>query len=128
MARAARPIRLSSCARHDYHAVDGKLGKIKRGSETVQWWQPFQELEGVGTWSWRGAPKSVAASLRDMADDKDGDSFALRRTIQGWLRQSTSAIPPEANNTLHPAFTARGLRSLQRSQPPIPVQAMTNRR
>lgn len=47
-ARAARPIRLSSCTRHGYRAVHGKLGKIKRGSETVQWWLPFQVLEGVG--------------------------------------------------------------------------------
>jgi hypothetical protein len=36
--------------------------------------------------------------------------------------------PLEANNTLHPAFAARGLRSLQRGRHPIPVQAMTNRR
>lgn len=47
------------------------LGKIERGSDTVQWGKLFQVLEGLGIRVVLDVPESVAASLSHMADGKD---------------------------------------------------------
>ncbi len=46
------------------------LGKIERGSESVQWGKLFQVLEGLGIRVMVDVPESVAAWLNDQADSK----------------------------------------------------------
>ncbi len=46
------------------------LGKIERGSESVQWGKLFQVLEGLGIRVTVDAPESVAAYLQDAANHK----------------------------------------------------------
>ena len=47
------------------------LGKIERGSESVQWGKLFQVLEGLGIRVMVDVPESVAAWLNDPATSKD---------------------------------------------------------
>ena len=47
------------------------LGKIERGSESVQWGKLFQVLEGLGIRVMVDVPESVAAYLHDPANSKD---------------------------------------------------------
>jgi transcriptional regulator with XRE-family HTH domain len=47
------------------------LGKIERGSESVQWGKLFQVLEGLGIRVMVDVPESVAAWLNDPANRKD---------------------------------------------------------
>lgn len=47
------------------------LGKIERGSETVQWGKLFQVLEGLGIRVSLDVPESVAALLSDPVNVKD---------------------------------------------------------
>lgn len=47
------------------------LGKIERGSESVQWGKLFQVLEGLGIRVIVDVPESVAAWLNDPATGKD---------------------------------------------------------
>ncbi len=47
------------------------LGKIERGSESVQWGKLFQVLEGLGIRVMVDVPESVAAYLHDPANRKD---------------------------------------------------------
>lgn len=47
------------------------LGKIERGSESVQWGKLFQVLEGLGVRVLVDVPASVAAYLSDPANSKD---------------------------------------------------------
>lgn len=47
------------------------LGKIERGSGSVQWGKLFQVLEGLGIRVMVDVPESVAAYLRDPANSKD---------------------------------------------------------
>lgn len=47
------------------------LGKIERGSGSVQWGKLFQVLEGLGIRVMVDVPDSVAAHLRDPANSKD---------------------------------------------------------
>lgn len=47
------------------------LGKIERGSESVQWGKLFQVLEGLGVRVLVDVPESVAACLSDPANSKD---------------------------------------------------------
>jgi transcriptional regulator with XRE-family HTH domain len=47
------------------------LGKVERGSESVQWGKLFQVLEGLGVRVMVDVPESVAAWLSDPANHKD---------------------------------------------------------
>lgn len=47
------------------------LGKIERGSESVQWGKLFQVLEGLGIRVIVDVPDSVAASLNEPANSRD---------------------------------------------------------
>jgi transcriptional regulator with XRE-family HTH domain len=47
------------------------LGKIERGSESVQWGKLFQVFEGLGIRVMVDVPESVAAYLHDPANNKD---------------------------------------------------------
>ncbi|MHB8348113.1 MAG: helix-turn-helix domain-containing protein [Acidiferrobacterales bacterium] len=47
------------------------LGKIERGSESVQWGKLFQVLEGLGIRVMVDVPESVTAYLSDPANSKD---------------------------------------------------------
>lgn len=47
------------------------LGKIERGSESVQWGKLFQVLEGLGVQVMVDVPESVAAYLNDPANSRD---------------------------------------------------------
>ncbi len=47
------------------------LGKIERGSESVQWGKLFQVLEGLGIRVMVDVPESVAIHLNDSARSKD---------------------------------------------------------
>lgn len=47
------------------------LGKIERGSESVQWGKLFQVLEGLGVRVMVDVPESVAAYLNDPVNSKD---------------------------------------------------------
>jgi transcriptional regulator with XRE-family HTH domain len=47
------------------------LGKIERGSESVQWGKLFQVLEGLGVRVMVDVPESVAAYLNDPANSRD---------------------------------------------------------
>lgn len=46
------------------------LGKIERGSESVQWGKLFQVLEGLGVRVMVDVPESVAAYLNDPVNSK----------------------------------------------------------
>lgn len=46
------------------------LGKIERGSESVQWGKLFQVLEGLGVRVMVDVPEGVAACLPDQANSK----------------------------------------------------------
>ena len=46
------------------------LGKIERGSESVQWGKLFQVLEGLGIRVMVDVPESVATCLNDPANSK----------------------------------------------------------
>ena len=47
------------------------LGKIERGSESVQWGKLFQVLEGLGVRVMVDVPECAAAYLNDPASSKD---------------------------------------------------------
>ncbi|MBM5571568.1 MULTISPECIES: helix-turn-helix domain-containing protein [Deefgea] len=47
------------------------LGKIERGSESVQWGKLFQVLEGLGVQVIVDVPENVAAYLNESASNKD---------------------------------------------------------
>ncbi|MBM5571600.1 helix-turn-helix domain-containing protein [Deefgea chitinilytica] len=47
------------------------LGKIERGSESVQWGKLFQVLEGLGVQVIVDVPENVAANLNESASNKD---------------------------------------------------------
>lgn len=47
------------------------LGKIERGSESVQWGKLFQVLDGLGIRVMVDVPESVAAYLNDPANSKE---------------------------------------------------------
>lgn len=47
------------------------LGKIERGSDTVQWGKLFQVLEGLGIRVFVDVPESVAAHLNDQANSRN---------------------------------------------------------
>jgi transcriptional regulator with XRE-family HTH domain len=47
------------------------LGKIERGSDSVQWGKLFQVLEGLGVQVMVDVPDSVAAYLNDPAGSRD---------------------------------------------------------
>ena len=47
------------------------LGKIERGSESVQWGKLFQVLEGLGIRVVVDVPESVAACLSDPANSRN---------------------------------------------------------
>ena len=47
------------------------LGKIERGSESVQWGKLFRVLEGLGVRVMVDVPESVAAYLTDSASGRD---------------------------------------------------------
>lgn len=47
------------------------LGKIERGSESVQWGKLFQVLEGLGVRVVVDVPETVAAYLNDPAHSRD---------------------------------------------------------
>ena len=47
------------------------LGKIERGSESVQWGKLFQVLEGLGIRVMVDVPESVATYVNDPANSKD---------------------------------------------------------
>ncbi|MCL4748184.1 MAG: helix-turn-helix domain-containing protein [Burkholderiaceae bacterium] len=47
------------------------LGKVERGSESVQWGKLFQVLEGLGVRVMVDVPQSVAAYLNEPANGKD---------------------------------------------------------
>ena len=47
------------------------LGKIERGSESVQWGKLFQGLEGLGIRVMVDVPESVARYLNDPANSQD---------------------------------------------------------
>ncbi len=48
------------------------LGKIERGSESVQWGKLFQVLEGLGLRVLVDVPEDVAASMNNPVKGKDG--------------------------------------------------------
>ena len=47
------------------------LGKIERGSDSVQWGKLFQVLEGLGIRVLVDVPESVAVYLNDPANSRD---------------------------------------------------------
>jgi len=47
------------------------LGKVERGSDSVQWGKLFQVLEGLGVRVLVDVPERVAAYLNDPANSKD---------------------------------------------------------
>ena len=47
------------------------LGKIERGSESVQWGKLFQVLEGLGIRVMLDVPENVATYLHDPVNSKD---------------------------------------------------------
>lgn len=47
------------------------LGKIERGSESVQWGKLFQVLQGLGIRAMVDVPESAAPYLTDPANSKD---------------------------------------------------------
>jgi transcriptional regulator with XRE-family HTH domain len=47
------------------------LGKIERGSESVQWGKLFQVLEGLGVRVMVDVPESVVAYLNESTNSKD---------------------------------------------------------
>jgi transcriptional regulator with XRE-family HTH domain len=47
------------------------LGKVERGSESVQWGKLFQVLDGLGVRVMVDVPENVAACLSDPASSKD---------------------------------------------------------
>jgi transcriptional regulator with XRE-family HTH domain len=47
------------------------LGKVERGSESVQWGKLFQVLEGLGVRVMVDVPESVAAYMNRPANSKD---------------------------------------------------------
>ena len=47
------------------------LGKIERGSESVQWGKLFQVLEGLGIRVTLDVPESVATHLNELATTRD---------------------------------------------------------
>lgn len=47
------------------------LGKVERGTESVQWGKLFQVLEGLGVRVMVDVPESVAAYLNDTASSND---------------------------------------------------------
>lgn len=47
------------------------LGKVERGSETVQWGKLFQVLEGLGIQVMLDVPESVATYLHDPENSGD---------------------------------------------------------
>jgi transcriptional regulator with XRE-family HTH domain len=47
------------------------LGKIERGSDSVQWGKLFQVLEGLGVQVTVDVPDSVAAWLNDQSSSRD---------------------------------------------------------
>lgn len=47
------------------------LGKIERGSESVQWGKLFQVLEGLGVRVLLDVPEGVVAYLNDPANNRD---------------------------------------------------------
>lgn len=47
------------------------LGKIERGSESVQWGKLFQVLEGLGVRITADVPENVAAYLNSPASSRD---------------------------------------------------------
>ncbi len=47
------------------------LGKIERGSESVQWGKLFQVLEGLGVRVMVDVPESVAVYLNEAVNSKD---------------------------------------------------------
>lgn len=47
------------------------LGKIERGSKSVQWGKLFQVLEGLGIRVMVDVPENVAAYLRDPANSRN---------------------------------------------------------
>ena len=47
------------------------LGKVERGSDSVQWGKLFQVLEGLGVRVLVDVPESVAAYLNDPANSRD---------------------------------------------------------
>jgi transcriptional regulator with XRE-family HTH domain len=47
------------------------LGKIERGSESVQWGKLFQVLEGLGIRVLLDVPENVATYLNDPVNSKD---------------------------------------------------------
>lgn len=47
------------------------LGKIERGSETVQWGKLFQVLEGLGIRIILDVPESVSTCLHDPGNSRD---------------------------------------------------------
>lgn len=47
------------------------LGKIERGSDSVQWGKLFQVLEGLGIKVTLDVPDSVASYLNDPANSRD---------------------------------------------------------
>ena len=47
------------------------LGKIERGSESVQWGKLFQVLEGLGIRVMLDVPENVATYLNDPVNSKD---------------------------------------------------------
>ncbi|MFZ4652242.1 MAG: transcriptional regulator [Rubrivivax sp.] len=50
------------------------LGKIERGSESVQWGKLFQVLEGLGIRVMVDVPENVAARLHDAETGETGES------------------------------------------------------
>lgn len=46
------------------------LGKVERGSDSVQWGKLFQVLEGLGIRVMVDVPEDVAANLGDLANSK----------------------------------------------------------
>jgi len=47
------------------------LGKIERGSDSVQWGKLFQVLEGLGVWVSVDVPDSVAPYLKALPSDRE---------------------------------------------------------
>ena len=75
-AAIGRVVRVSRKIRQDDAAgsigvSENFLGKIERGSESVQWGKLFQVLEGLGVRVMVDVPESVAAYLNDPAKGRD---------------------------------------------------------
>ena len=74
--KVVRASRKAQKIRQDYAAgsigvSENFLGKIERGSESVQWGKLFQVLEGLGVRVMVDVPESVAAYLNELANSKD---------------------------------------------------------